>query len=261
MKKLQLFLLFFSFGIVSFGQDVIIKTNGEEIQAKVLEISTSEIKYKRFDNPEGPNYIIEKSKVFMIKYENGNKDVFNNSTGDPTQPSPKPVVTSPIPVVPRKPEFPDKPFYNNKHHYYFSMSLGYGPSYGGLGLRMQARSGGEVGFGFHWGTGYLPTFNFLGMGVDENTFMASAGFKLFPYKYLYIDTQFGIFGKEYIAYDLYYDAGEMELLYGPSFTAGVDWIFGKHLGFNAGGGISLPVTGTYQWEMFPAVDLGFLIKF
>jgi hypothetical protein len=126
---------------------------------------------------------------------------------------------------------------------------------------MQARAGGEVGFGFHWGTGYLPAFNFIGLGVDENTFMASAGFKLFPYKFIYIDTQFGIFDKVYVDYDLLYEEGDMELLYGPSFTAGVDWIFGKHLGFNAGGGISLPVAGTYQWSVFPAVDLGFLIKF
>jgi hypothetical protein len=260
MKKLQLFLLFFSFGILSFGQDVIVKTNGEEIQAKVFEISTNEIKYKRFDNPEGPNYVIDKKQVFMIKYENGNKDVFNNLAGEQS-PVYRPVVTTPKPVVPAKPALPDKPFYNNKHHYYFSLALGYGPSYGGLGLRMQARSGGEVGFGFHWGTGYLPAFNILGLGVEENTFMASAGLKLFPYKYLYIDTEFGIFGKEYVEYDLIYDLGEYELLYGPTFTAGVDWIFWKHFGFNAGGGISLPVDGTYQWVMFPAVDLGFLIKF
>jgi hypothetical protein len=255
MKKLQLFLLFFSFGMLANGQDIITKTNGDEIQARVFEVSTNEIKYKRFDNPEGPDYVIDKSQVFMIKYENGNKDVFSAA------PTPTPVVTAPRPIVPPVPQLPDKPFYNNRQHYYFSMALGYGPSYGGLGLRMQARAGGEVGFGFHWGTGYMPVFNFIGLGADENTFMASAGFKLFPYKYLYIDTQFGIFDKKYVNYDLYYEAGYMELLYGPSFTIGVDWIFGKHLGFNAGGGISLPVAGSYQWNMFPAADLGFLIKF
>jgi hypothetical protein len=261
MKKSFLFLFIISFCIASFEQDIIIKTNGDEIQAKVLEISTNEIKYKRFENPEGPNYIIEKKQVFMIKYENGNKDVFNNTTGTPAQPAAKPVVTAPKPVVAPKPAHPDKPFYNNKHHSYFSMSIGYGPSYGGLGLRMQARSGGEVGFGFHWGTGYMPSYNFMGFGVDENTFMASAGFKFFPYKYIYIDTQFGIFGREYIDYGLYFEEGRMELLYGPSFTAGVDWIFGKHLGFNLGGGISMPCDGVYQWDIFPAADLGFLIKF
>jgi hypothetical protein len=239
---------------------VIIKTNGEEIQANVLEISTNEIKYKRFDNPEGPNYVIEKSQVFMIKYENGNKDVFNNSTGN-TQPPQRTVVTAPKPVLPPVPQFPDKPFYNNYHHYYFSMALGYGPSYGGLGIRMQARSGGEVGFGFHWGTGYMPNFRFLGLGVDASTFMASAGLKLFPYKYLYIDSEFGIFGKEFMESELIYEEGVYELLYGPTFSMGVDWIFGKHFGFNAGGGISLPVTGMHQWVIYPAVDLGFLIKF
>lgn len=255
MKKLQLLLLCLSTGIVALSQDIIVKTSGEEIKARVFEINNREIKFKKYENPDGPSYIIDKSQVFMIRYENGNKDVFSN------EPVPKSVVTPPKPVVPPVPLSPQKPFYLNGHHYYFSVALGYGPSYGGLGLRMQARSGGEVGFGFHWGTGYLPAFDLLGLGVDKSTFMASAGFKLFPYKYIYIDTQFGIFGRRYVASGLYYDPDYYELLYGPSFMVGVDWVFGKHFGFNAGGGISMPVAGIYQWIAYPNVDLGFLIIF
>ena len=36
-----------------------------------------DIKYKKFENPDGPSYSILKSDVLLIKYENGNKDVFN----------------------------------------------------------------------------------------------------------------------------------------------------------------------------------------
>ena len=57
------------------SQDVIMLRTGEEVKAKVLEITPNEIKYKRFDNLEGPTITIEKSSVFMITYENGTKEV------------------------------------------------------------------------------------------------------------------------------------------------------------------------------------------
>lgn len=62
--------------------DIIILKNGSEIEAKVLEISTDEIKYKKCDNVDGPTYSIKKSEVFMIKYKNGTKDIItqNNTT-------------------------------------------------------------------------------------------------------------------------------------------------------------------------------------
>ena len=60
-----------------FSQDLIIKRNGDEIKVKVFEVGTTEIKYKNYDNLSGPTYSILKSDVFMIKYENGTKDIFN----------------------------------------------------------------------------------------------------------------------------------------------------------------------------------------
>lgn len=61
----------------AFAQDVIVLKNGNEIKAKVIEITPTEIKYKKFDNLQGPTVVIVKSDVFMIKYENGTKDVIN----------------------------------------------------------------------------------------------------------------------------------------------------------------------------------------
>jgi len=55
--------------------DNITLRNGGEISAKVLEISTTEVKYKNCDNLNGPTYTIKKSEVFMIKYPNGTKDI------------------------------------------------------------------------------------------------------------------------------------------------------------------------------------------
>jgi len=79
MKRISLFitLLVLSNGLV-FSQDVIIFKNGDEVKAKVKEVSTDVVKYNKWDNREGPLYSTGKSDIFMIKYQNGTKDVFND---------------------------------------------------------------------------------------------------------------------------------------------------------------------------------------
>ena len=57
--------------------DKLLFKNGEEINVKVTEITPSEIKYKKCDFPTGPIYTSTKNEVFMVKYSNGSKDVFN----------------------------------------------------------------------------------------------------------------------------------------------------------------------------------------
>ncbi|MBE6326092.1 MAG: hypothetical protein E7077_03340 [Bacteroidales bacterium] len=62
--------------IVANAQDVVIFRNGEETEVKVEEITPNEVKYKKTSNPDGPSYIFNKDDIFMIKYKNGEKDVF-----------------------------------------------------------------------------------------------------------------------------------------------------------------------------------------
>ena len=61
------------------SQDLIILKNGDEIQSKVVEILPDLIKYKKWDNQDGPIYTSNKVDVFMIKYQNGTKDVFKEN--------------------------------------------------------------------------------------------------------------------------------------------------------------------------------------
>ncbi len=75
MKKI-LFLICALCSMSAMAQDVIIKQNGDEIQCKLLEVGSEEIKYKRWTNLNGPTFIEERDDVFMIKYENGEKNVF-----------------------------------------------------------------------------------------------------------------------------------------------------------------------------------------
>ena len=64
----------------AFSQDILTKKNGDEIQVKVLEITNTDVKYKKWSNQDGPSYTLPKSDVFMIKYKNGEKEVFKEET-------------------------------------------------------------------------------------------------------------------------------------------------------------------------------------
>jgi hypothetical protein len=64
--------------INTYAQDIIFLKNGEEIKSKVKEVKDQEITYLKFENLDGPTYNILKSNILMIKYENGQKDVFSN---------------------------------------------------------------------------------------------------------------------------------------------------------------------------------------
>ena len=71
MKKVLLILIL----ILSFrslkAQDTIIKTDGTEIKVKVTEITLDFIKYKNFNQPDGPIRNIAINDVYMIKYQDG----------------------------------------------------------------------------------------------------------------------------------------------------------------------------------------------
>ena len=86
MKKIIIILSLFLYSSIGFAQDVLTKKNGEDILAKVLEVNTTEIKYKKSENPNGPTFTILKSEVLLIRYENGTKDVFNEPQKVSSQP-------------------------------------------------------------------------------------------------------------------------------------------------------------------------------
>jgi hypothetical protein len=61
---------------VGWAQDVITYKNGTETRGKVTEVTSTEVKFKKEENPEGPVYALLKSEIFMIQYANGDKEVF-----------------------------------------------------------------------------------------------------------------------------------------------------------------------------------------
>lgn len=64
--------------------DVLVMRDGLEITAKVTEVGSKTIKYKRCDNLNGPTIVVSTDRVFMIKYASGTKEIFKERDPDET---------------------------------------------------------------------------------------------------------------------------------------------------------------------------------
>ena len=107
LKKLQNFALFFVAAMLlnvtsAMAQDIITLKTGDDIDALIEKVGAEEIEYKRWDNQTGPVYVVKKNEIFMIKYRNGSKDLFNTTTS----PSPVTPLTPVTPVTPVTPLTP-----------------------------------------------------------------------------------------------------------------------------------------------------------
>lgn len=60
------------------AQDLLIKTDGEEVLVKELKITSTEVSYKRADDPDGPLIQVRRAEVFLVRYANGTKEVLPN---------------------------------------------------------------------------------------------------------------------------------------------------------------------------------------
>ena len=60
-----------------FAQDVLYTISGNKIKVKVIEINANEIKYKDFNNIEGPTYLIYNTDVVLIQFANGTSQIIN----------------------------------------------------------------------------------------------------------------------------------------------------------------------------------------
>lgn len=59
------------------AQDVLVKKDGSSLLGRVEEVTETEVKYRKADNPNGPLYTIKVADLMRINYENGQSDVFS----------------------------------------------------------------------------------------------------------------------------------------------------------------------------------------
>lgn len=82
LKRLLLLSALVSVASMSFSQDEIVKKDGSVILSKVIEVSSSEVKYHKYSSPDGPVYTINTSKIHVINFENGDKEGFGRNRID-----------------------------------------------------------------------------------------------------------------------------------------------------------------------------------
>ena len=84
MKKGLISLLFLlSCGVWdAAAQDLIVKKDGTNVEAKVLEIGEKDIKYKKASHLDGPTYLVSVANVVYIRFEDGSTDIFSQEDYD-----------------------------------------------------------------------------------------------------------------------------------------------------------------------------------
>ena len=80
MKKFILSLVAICVATVLFAQDVIVTIDEQQISAKILEISSSEVKYLDFNNQDGPVYVLSIQEILSIQLANGDIKSYERKT-------------------------------------------------------------------------------------------------------------------------------------------------------------------------------------
>jgi hypothetical protein len=78
MKFASFFLTVFAlfFATCADAQDRLYTKDGGLLEVKIKEVGTKTIVYKKSSNPDGPDFVIPKSDVERIKFENGDEEFF-----------------------------------------------------------------------------------------------------------------------------------------------------------------------------------------
>jgi len=92
MKKLLILSTLLLLSNFITAQDTITTQNNRVIVAKIMEVTPTTLKYKKFDMPDGPDFILERSTVKKIVYKNGTVEVIDpipaTTVGTPVAPAP-----------------------------------------------------------------------------------------------------------------------------------------------------------------------------
>ncbi|MBR1809076.1 MAG: hypothetical protein IJ776_06790 [Paludibacteraceae bacterium] len=108
--KILLSLVLFSSAIYLSASDIIVTLESQKIEALITEVSSSEVRYKKASNPDGPTFVITTADIASIIYQNGDVQAFDSQ---PSQQSVV-IVEQPAPAKTSK----------NKHNNYMVAGTG-----------------------------------------------------------------------------------------------------------------------------------------
>ena len=78
MKHLLVLLLLLCSMSIS-AQDVIVKKDGSTVVCRVVEVTATEIAYKKWNDLNGSNYVMDKSLASAINYQSGKRETFSET--------------------------------------------------------------------------------------------------------------------------------------------------------------------------------------
>lgn len=77
MKKFLSFVIFSILACFATNAlDIIVTKDSERIDAKIIEVTDTEVSYKRTDYKEGPTFVLKTSDISSIIYSNGAVQTF-----------------------------------------------------------------------------------------------------------------------------------------------------------------------------------------
>ena len=86
MKKVVALLLAMVATVGAWAQDVIVKTDGSAVLCKVLEVNGTDVVYKKWSDLNGANYVMDRTLISSISYEDGRQDRFGGQTSNAYSP-------------------------------------------------------------------------------------------------------------------------------------------------------------------------------
>lgn len=87
MKKIFLLMLFLC-SMSVWAQDVIVKKDGSTVVCRILEVTKTEVIYKKWSDLQGSNYIVNQKDLTAIHHENGTKTTFDAAPAVPAETAP-----------------------------------------------------------------------------------------------------------------------------------------------------------------------------
>lgn len=85
MKKILTLMVALLTAFNLFAQDIIVTRDARRIEAKILEVSSSEVKYKEVGNLDGPTFVLTSAEINTIIYSNGTVKVYEQPAQQPVQ--------------------------------------------------------------------------------------------------------------------------------------------------------------------------------
>ena len=82
MKKFLVFLVALMASIAASAQDVIVKNDNSTILCRIVEVNNNEVVYLKWSDLNGPRYVMDRSLIANINYQDGRQDKLNQQTSN-----------------------------------------------------------------------------------------------------------------------------------------------------------------------------------